>query len=74
MHKDSIPTSDLDQHFLNQSLVSAFKASVLSSAKAKGPEAVVGAEMAMEEMLAEIEAGSHLRMELFCFVARRMKS
>lgn len=72
IHNGSIPTTDLDQQFLNQSIVSAFEDSVMSGAKARGPEAVVGAEVWMEELLAEIKAGSHIRMELFWFVAQKV--
>jgi hypothetical protein len=74
MHNGPIPTTDLDQHFLNQSIVSAFEDSVMSSAKAKGLEAVVGAEVWMEELLAEIKAGSYLRMELFWFVTQKVNT
>ena len=56
---------------MNQSIVSAFEDSVMSSAKAMGLEAMVGAEVWMEELLAEIRAGSHIRMELFWFVTQK---
>jgi hypothetical protein len=72
VHNDSIPTSDLNQHFLNQSLMMAFEDSVMSGAKSKGPNAVAGAEVVLEKLLAETEAGPYIHMELFCFVAQKM--
>ncbi|KAI8942785.1 hypothetical protein NX059_000828 [Plenodomus lindquistii] len=72
VQKDSISTSDLDQQFLNQSVVMAFEESVMRSAKSKGPNAVAEAEVLLEKLLAEIEAGSHIHMELFCFIAQKL--
>jgi hypothetical protein len=49
----------------------AFEDSVMSGAKSNGPNAVAGAEVVLEKLLAETEAGSYIQMELFCFVAQK---
>jgi hypothetical protein len=75
LHYDSVPTSDLDQHFMNQSLGMAFEDSVINGAKLNGDSAAVGeAEMIVNKLLSEIEAGARMHMEMFCFIARKVES
>ncbi|KAF2202262.1 hypothetical protein GQ43DRAFT_480033 [Delitschia confertaspora ATCC 74209] len=75
LHNDSIPTSDLDQLYLNQSLGMAFEDSVISGAKLNGGSAAVDeAEMMVNKLLSEIEAGARMHMEMFCFIAQKVES
>jgi len=75
LHNEVVPTSDLDQHFLNQSLAMAFEDSVVNGAKLKEDSAALAqGEMMAHMLLSEMNAGARMQMEVFCFIAQKMES